>query len=48
MMSSLSVIDRFRDFSNGVFDLGTVIYDLSLIVLFVFFSMQSVEKRRWS
>ncbi len=48
MMTSLSVIDRFRDFANGVFDLGAVIYDLSLIVLFVFFSMQTVEKRRWS
>lgn len=48
LMNSLSVIDRFRIFADGVFDLSVVIYDLSLVALFVFFSMQTVEKRRWS
>ena len=48
LMNSLSVIDRFRIFAGGVFDLSVVIYDLSLVALFVFFSMQTVEKRRWS
>ena len=44
----LSVFDRFSSFTNGLFDLTSVVYYLSLIVLFVFLTVQSVEKRRWS
>ena len=44
----LSVFDRFSNFTNGLFDLTSVVYYVSLIVLFVFCTVQSVEKRRWS
>ncbi|MBE6994103.1 MAG: ABC transporter [Ruminococcaceae bacterium] len=47
-MNALSVFSRFDSFVYGVFDLKAVIYFLTIIVLFVFFTVQTVEKRRWS
>lgn len=43
-----SVYDRVVNFYNGIFDLTAVVYYLSVIFLFVFLSIQAVEKRRWS
>ena len=36
------------NFINGIFDLTGVVYFVSLIVVFLFLSMQSILKRRWS
>lgn len=36
------------NFSSGMFDLCGVIYYLTLIVLFLFLTVQSIQKRRWS
>ncbi len=44
----ISVYDRCINFYNGLFDLTAVVYYLSVIFLFVFLSIQAVEKRRWS
>lgn len=44
----LSIFDRYITILNGVFDITVIIYYISLICLFVFLSVQSVEKRRWS
>jgi len=47
----IGVFDMFGrsyDFFNGIFDVSAVIYYLSFIVLFVFFTIQSMEKKRWS
>ena len=43
-----SVYERCINFYNGIFDLTAVVYYLSLVFLFVFLSIQAVEKRRWS
>ena len=48
VLSWLSVFDRFSAFSSGLFDLTCIVYYLSLIILFVFCTVQSVEKRRWA
>lgn len=48
VLNWLSVFDRFSTFTTGLFDLTSVVYYVSLIVLFVFATVQSVEKRRWS
>ena len=47
-MTWLSLFDRLDNMLFGIFDLTSVVYYFSVIVLFVFFSIQSVEKRRWS
>lgn len=48
VLNWLSVFDRFSTFTTGLFDLTSVVYYVSLIVLFVFGTVQSIEKRRWS
>ncbi len=48
MMTALSLFDRFESFVNGVFDLTAVVFDLTVIVLFLFLSVQSLEKRRYN
>lgn len=48
MFGTLSVFERFFDFAKGVFDLKAVVYLITIAVLFNFFTVQSVEKRRWS
>lgn len=48
IMKNLSLFDRFDSFVKGVFDLTTVVYDLSVIGVFLFLTTQAMEKRRWS
>ena len=47
-MKALSLFDRFETFVNGVFDLSAIVYYLSITGVFLFFSTQALEKRRWS
>ena len=48
IMSALSLFERFYTFVNGVFDLPSIVYYLSVIVFFLFHSVQSLEKRRYN
>ncbi len=48
MMTTLSLFDRFEVFISGVFDLTGIVYYLSIIVFFLFLSVQSLEKRRYN
>lgn len=46
-ISAISVFDKMDTFKNGVFDLSAVLYYISVIGVFSFFSVQALEKRRW-
>lgn len=48
VLSALSLFDRMTYFFNEVFDLTAVFYYLSVSGIFLFLSVQSAEKRRWS
>ena len=48
IMRTLSLFDRFETIVNGVFDMTAIIYYLSVIVFFLFLSVQSLEKRRYN
>ena len=48
IMTQLSLFERFYVFVNGVFDWTAVVYYVTVIVFFLFLSVQSLEKRRWS
>ena len=48
MLNWLSLFDRLNNFIYGIFDLTAVVYYLTVIAVFIFFTVQSVEKRRWS
>jgi ABC-2 type transport system permease protein len=47
MMNRLSVFDVFTNFAAGVFDISSIIYYVSIIVVLLFLTVQSMEKRRW-
>ena len=48
LMATLSLFDRFNTIVNGVFDMTAIVYYLSIIVFFLFLSVQSLEKRRYN
>lgn len=48
IMRTLSLFDRFETIVNGVFDMTAIVYFLSVIVFFLFLSVQSLEKRRYN
>ena len=48
LLSGISVFARMDNAYFGVLDLQAIVYFLSVAALFVFFTVQSIEKRRWS
>ena len=48
IMRKLSLFERFNAFVNGVFDMTAIVYYLTVIVFFLFLSVQSLEKRRYN
>lgn len=48
VMKQLSLFERFYVFVNGMFDMTGIVYYLSVIVFFLFLSVQSLEKRRYN
>ncbi len=48
IMTKLSLFERLDTFTNGVFDLTGIAFYLSVSVLFLFLSVQSMEKRRYN
>lgn len=48
IMTRLSLFERFTGFVNGVFDMTAIVYYASVIVFFLFLSIQSLEKRRYN
>lgn len=47
-MSALSLFGRFDAFVNGVFDMGSVVFYLSVAAFFLVLTVQSLEKRRYN
>ena len=43
----VSVMSRFGNFSNGIFDYAALLYYLSLAFVFLFLTVRVYEKRRW-
>ena len=48
IMTKLSLFERFYVFVNGVFDMTGIVYYGSVIVFFLFLTVQSLEKRRYN
>ena len=48
VMTALSLFERFTPFVSGVFDLTSVVCYLTVIGVFLFLSVQSMEKRRYN
>jgi len=48
VLSTLSFYDRYSGFTYGMFDLSNVLFFISAIAVFLFFTVRVLEKRRWS
>lgn len=48
IMTKLSLFERFYVFVNGIFDMTGIVYYVTVIVFFLFLSVQSLEKRRYN
>lgn len=47
-MNALSVFQRYDTFIYGMLDLRSIVYFITVIALFIFFTVQVIEKRRWA
>lgn len=48
ILKNLSVYERFYEFVDGIFDYTHVVYFISVIIFFLFLTVQSLEKRRYN
>lgn len=48
IMQEISVFERFYVFINGTCDITAFVYFISVIAVFVYFTVQSLERRRWN
>ena len=48
ILEKLSVYERFYEFVDGIFDYTHVVYFISVIIFFLFLTVQSLEKRRYN
>lgn len=48
VMSQLSLFERFYSFVDGVFDITAIVFYVTVIIFFLFLSVQSLEKRRYN
>lgn len=48
LLSSMALFDRLAVFQSGMFDLTAIIFYLSVCALFVYLTVQSMEKKRWN
>lgn len=48
LLGALCLFSPFEKFVSGLFSLSAVVYYLSVAALFLFFTCQTLEKRRWN
>jgi len=48
LMSKLSLFERFYEFVDGMFNVTSLVFYLTVIVFFLFLSVRSLEKRRYN
>ena len=48
VLSALCLFTPFEDFVNNSFSIPAVVYYLTVTAVFLFFTAQSIEKRRWN
>lgn len=48
VLGALALFDPFTGFINGIFDLSALVYYVSVIALFLFLTVQSLERRRYN
>lgn len=44
----ISVIKRYEEFTTGILSVASIIYFVSFIAVFIFLTIQTIEKKRWN
>jgi ABC-2 type transport system permease protein len=44
----VSIMERFTNFTSGIFDFNAIVYHLSLSFVFLFLTVRVYDKRRWN
>ena len=47
-LNLFAIANHFDNFVGGIFDVTGIIYMLSVVCIFVFLTVQCIQKRRWS
>ena len=48
LLQSLSFMTRYTELTTGILNIGTVLFFVSVAVVFNFLTVRVLEKRRWS
>lgn len=48
LFNIFDISGRLENFVYGIFDITGIVYYLSIVILFVFLTIQAISKRRWS
>lgn len=48
VLELFAIADHYENFVGGILDFSGIVYMLSVICIFVFLTIQSIQKRRWS
>ena len=48
ILSYIALFRRMDDMVYGIFDITAIVYYVSIAALFLFFTVQVIEKRRWN
>lgn len=48
MVNSISFVGRYTPFTNGILDISSIVFFLSITAVFIFLTVRVLEKRRWS
>ncbi len=48
VVEQLAVFDRFDNFTYDIFDIRSIVYFLSVTAVFLFLTVQAMERRRWA
>ena len=48
LLDLLAIANHFDNFVGGILDFSGIVYMLSVICIFIFLTVQSIQKRRWS
>ena len=48
IMSNVAIFSKLDNFMNGIFDINTLVYYLSIVALFVLFTIYTFERKRWN
>lgn len=47
-INKLAIMSAFENFATNMFSIANIVYFLSIMAIFIFLSVRSLEKRRWS